>query len=44
MIKSKTVKVAEEVIKSEQTGEILRGTVIGAGSRIPGKVNYILNY
>ena len=44
MMKSKSVKVADVVITSEKTGEILRGTVIDAGSRIQGKVNYIFNY
>ena len=43
-MKSKSVKVADVVITSEKTGEILRGTVIDAGSRIQGKVNYIFNY
>ena len=44
MMKSKSVKVADVVLTSQKTGEILRGTVIDAGSRIQGKVNYILYY
>ena len=43
MIKSKTLKVADVIITSERTGEILRGQVIDAGSRVQGNVNYIYN-
>ena len=39
MMKSKSVKVADVVLTSQKTGEILRGKVIDAGNRYQGKVN-----
>ena len=39
MLKSKTIRVADVIITSQTTGEILRGQVIDTGNRIKGIVN-----